>query len=125
MTWTDLHCLVVANGVLQNSSDVFYLLDPDVGGANTFTVPLSADGSSPATHWAAYTPLQVATRDALLNMTVQEFMDYVNLKAAEFGRDPIGSVTAFKNNVQISAENENPWNYIASLGLQRVVTEEI
>lgn len=125
MTWTGRHCLVVANGVLQNSSDVFYLLDPDVGGANTFTVPLSADGSAPATHWAAYTPLQVATRDALLNMKVSEFKDYVNALAVERGREPIGSVTAFKNNVQISAENANPWDFIAGLGLQRVVEEDV
>lgn len=119
-TWTGRICLVVANGVLQNSSDVFNLLDPDVGGASTFSVPLSTDGSAPATHWAAYTPLQVATRDALLNLSTAEFRDYVNVLAGERGREPIGSVTAFKNNVQISAENASPWDFIAGLGLQRV-----
>lgn len=125
MAWTGRYCLVVANGVLQNSSDVFALLDPDAGGASTFTVPLSADGSAPATHWAAYTPLQGATRDALLSMTTTEFMAYVNQLADIRGREPIGSVTAFKNNVQISAEGENPWDFIASIGLQRVVEEGV
>lgn len=43
MTWTGRICLVVANGVLQNPSDVFSLLDPDVGGASTFTSVIIGD----------------------------------------------------------------------------------
>ena len=116
--------MVVANGVLQNSSDVFNILDPDSGGAATFSVPLSEDGTGDPTHWAANTVLQAETYDALENMSVQEFKDFVNLKADEFGRDPIGSVTAFKNNVQIGAANQNPFEFIASLGLQRIIPEE-
>lgn len=125
MNWTGRYCLVVSNGVLKNSSDVFSILDPDVGGTNTFTVPLSADGTGDPTHWAAYTPLQVETRDALLNMTTTEFKTYVDQLAQERGREPAGSITAFKNDLQMSAEDANPWDFIASLGLQRIVPDTI
>ena len=119
-TYTQDIALVISNGVKQNSSDVFNILDPDSGGASTFSVKLSATGLEPVTHWGAYTVLEVETRDHLLNDTTTQFKDYVNLKAAERGRTPVGSVTAFKNNVQISAEGENFWSFIAGLGLQRV-----
>jgi hypothetical protein len=79
------YILVVSNGVLANSSDVFGILDPDTGGASTFTVPLSANGQLPATDWACRT-----------------------------------HVTAFKNNVRISALGADPSAYLASLGLQRI-----
>ena len=118
-------CLVVSNGVIQNSSDVFAVIDPDAGGAATFSVKLSADGLEPVTHWGCRTQLEAATLDHLRNDTTQEFKAYVDLKAAEFGRDPVGSVTAFKNNVQISEDNGDFWEFIAGLGLQRVVVEPI
>ena len=113
-------CLVVSNGVLQNSSDVFTILDPDTGGANTFTVKLSANGLEPVTHWGCRTVLEVATLDHLRNDTTSEFKAYVDEVSAIRGRQPVGSVTAFKNNVQISAEDGNFWTFIAGLGLQRV-----
>ena len=115
-------CLVVSNGVLQNSSDVFAVLDPDSGGKDTFSVRLSANGLEPVTHWGCRTLLETATLDHLRNDTTQQFKAYVELKAAEFGRQPLGSVTAFKNNVQISADNGDFWEFVASLGLQRIET---
>lgn len=124
MTWTGRYLLIVGEGVLKNSSDVFNILDPDVGGASTFTVPLSADGLEPVTHYAAYTPLQPATRDALLNMSTTEFKAYVDQLAQERGREPVGSITAFKNSLQMSAEDADPWAFIATVGLQRVVPQE-
>lgn len=111
--------MVVANGVLQNSSDVFHLLDPDSGGASTFSVPLIEIGQTgDPTYWAANTVLQAETHNALTTMSTSEFKAFVDQKAAEFGRDPIGSVTAFQNNVQIGALRENPFEFIASLGLE-------
>lgn len=53
------YCLVVSNGVLQNSSDVFNILYTDTGGASTFSVKLSANGLDPATHWAAKNNVQI------------------------------------------------------------------
>lgn len=117
MPTTPPYCLVVSNGVLQNSSDVFNILDPDVGGSATFCVALSANGQLPASDWAAYTPLSQDVYDALTTMTVQQFKTFVDQKAAETGRTPVGSSTAFKNNVRIGGQGD-PWGYIASLGLQ-------
>lgn len=117
--------MVVANGVLQNSSDVFHLLDPDSGGAATFSVPLIEIGQTgEPTHWAANTVLQAETHNALTTMSTSEFKDFVNSKADEFGREPIGSVTAFQNNVQIGSLRENPFEFIESLGLEINRVEE-
>jgi hypothetical protein len=112
--------LVISNGVYQNSSDVFGIIDPDTGGANTFTVKLSANGLEPITHWGCRTQLEVSAYNALKNMNTTEFKAYVDAKAAEYGRTPIGSITAFKNNVQISADDANFYTFVASLGLQRI-----
>jgi hypothetical protein len=112
--------LVISNGVYQNSSDVFGIIDPDTGGANTFTVKLSANGLEPVTHWGCRTQLEVSAYNALKNMNTTEFKAYVDAKAAEYGRQPIGSITAFKNNVQISADDANFYTFVASVGLQRI-----
>jgi hypothetical protein len=115
-------CLVISNGVLQNSSDVFTILDKDGGGAKTFTngVRLSANGLEPVTHWGCRTLLPADVHNALTAMNVTQFKAFVDAKAAEYGRTPVGSVTAFKNNVQISAADANFWTFAASLGLQAV-----
>lgn len=111
------YCLVISNGVLQNSADVFNILDADTVGAKTFSVRLSNDGGATLTHWAAYTTLEPATYDALKNMTVTQFKAYVDQMATQKGRTPVGSVTAFKGSLQMSEADANPWAYIASLGL--------
>lgn len=117
-------CLVISEGVAQNGSDVFNILDPDSGGAATFSVRCSANGAEPATHRAAYTYLLPATHNALTTMTVTQFKAYVDQVAAERGRTPVGSVTAFKNNIQISAAGASPWAFLSSLGLQPVQSVE-
>lgn len=111
------YCLVISNGVFQNSADVFNILDADTGGRNTFSVRLSNDGGPTLTHWAAYTTLATETYDALKNMNTTQFKAYVDQMAAQKGRTPAGSITAFKGSLQMSAANANPWDYIASLGL--------
>lgn len=111
------YCLVISNGVYQNSADVFNILDSDAGGSKTFSVKLSSDGGATQTHWAAYTELSPETHNALKNMTTQQFKAYVDEQAAIKGRQPAGSVTAFKNNLQMSEADAAPWAFIASLGL--------
>lgn len=110
-------CLVISNGVFANSADVFNVLDDDHGGRDTFTVKLSNDGGATLTHWAAYTPLRAEVEHALRNMTTQEFKAFVDARALEIGRDPVGSITAFKGSLQMSEAGMDPWVYIASLGL--------
>lgn len=114
--------LVVSNGVLQNSSDVFSILDPDRGGRATFSVPLNATGlqSDPTTHWAARTLLAEETYNALANMSVPQFKTYVDQVVAQRGRTPVGSVTAFKNNLQILDGAQDFDAVMTTLGLKRV-----
>lgn len=116
------YILVVSSGVLANSSDVFGILDPDSGGASTFTVPLSANGQLPASDWACRTHLKAETHNALTSMNTTQFKAYVDQVAASYTppRTTVGSVTAFKNNVRISALGADPSAYLASLGLQRI-----
>ncbi len=113
--------LIVPAGVLQNSSDVFTILDPDSGGAGTFKVPLSASGLAPVTHYAARTMLEAETHVALTSMTVQQFKAYVDEVSAARGRQPIGSVTAFKNSLVIGEGNF--WTFIAAQGLKLISSE--
>ena len=110
--------LVISNGVYLNASDVFNILDDDTGGANTFSVRLNASGlgTDPVTHWATRTPLTPEVHNALTNMTVQQFKSFVDAQAALKGRTPVGSVTAFKNNLQISEGDF--FEFIGSLGLK-------
>lgn len=119
MAYVGPFTLIVPVGVLQNSSDVFNILDPDSGGASTFRVPLSANGQSPPTYYAARTQLEEATYNALANMTVQDFKTYVDQVAATRGRTPVGSVTAFKNSLIIGSANFAA--ALAAAGLQRIV----
>lgn len=112
--------LVISNGVYKNASDVFNILDDDTGGANTFTVKLNSTGlaADGVTHWACRTPLKPEVHNALANMTVTEFKAFVDAQATIKGRTPVGSVTAFKNNIQINQGSF--WDFIASLGLRIV-----
>lgn len=120
MAYVGPFCLVIPNGVKQNGSDCWVVLDPDSGGASTFSVPLSANGQLPATFWACRTPLESATYDALTTMTTTQFKDYVNSLASTRGRGQV-SGASFKNSIQISAANADFNAYITSLGLKRIV----
>lgn len=61
--------LIIPNGVFQNSSDVFNILDPDSGGSASFSVPLSANGLPPVTHYGTNTWLEEGTITALQGST--------------------------------------------------------
>lgn len=120
MNYIGPFAMVISAGVKLNASDVFNILDPDSGGANTFSVPLSANGALPATHFGARSVLEEATHNALTNMTTQEFKTYVDALQVERGRTAVGSITAFKNNIQISEADADFWAYATGLGLQRI-----
>jgi hypothetical protein len=51
--YTQPRNLAISAGVLKVGDDVFKILDPDSGGANTSSVALSATGLVPATHCGA------------------------------------------------------------------------
>ena len=113
--------LIVSNGVLQNSSDVFGILDPDTGGARTFSVKLNATGlaADPVTHWGCRTMLEDSTVNALQNMTTTQFQTYLNSLATSRGRTQLASSIAFKNNVQMDS-TMSFWDFAESLGLKRI-----
>lgn len=129
------YALIVPTGVLKNSSDVFGILDPDSGGAATFSVKLSANGLEPPTHYGAYTLLEEATYNALVNMTTTQFKAYLDTLADSRGRTRLESSVAFKNAVVVRNTTTVPnpqggtmevpatfWQIVADLGLKRVET---
>lgn len=112
--------LVLPTGVKQNGSDVFNILDPDSGGAATFSVALSADGLSPATFWGANSLLEQDTYDALTLMTTTQFKAYVDELAVIRGREPVGPITPFKNSIQIGDEGQDFNEFCMAQGLQQI-----
>lgn len=119
MSYVGPYNLIIPNGVKQNGADVFAVLDPDSGGAATFSVALSADGNLPATYWACRTLLQAQTYNALTQMDTTTFKNYVNSLAVTEGRGQVSGVS-FKNSLQI--DSGDFWTFIASLGLKPVQT---
>jgi hypothetical protein len=114
--------MLVPVGVLQNSSDVFAILDPDSGGAATFSVRLSPNGLEPVTFRGASTYLLADTHNALRNMTVTQFKTYVDQVAAQRGRTPVGSVTAFKNALLMGEIGQDFWAFCTANGLRPVAS---
>lgn len=115
--------IIITEAVKLNGSEIFAVLDPDAGGAATFSVALSPSGGANATHWATRTYLEDRTYNALKNMTVQEFKTYCDQIAAERGRAPVNNVTAFKNGAVL---NEGDfWSFVEAQGLKPVAEAEV
>lgn len=114
--------LLLPAGVKQNGSDVFNILDPDGGGAATFSVPCAVGGIAPVTFWGARSLLEEATHNALTAMTTQQFKDYVDALAVTRGRQPVGSITAFKNALIIGDGAVNFLSFLTANGVTRIVT---
>lgn len=53
--WLHTVIMIIPAELLESANAIARALDPDTGGDRTFSVPLSADGSEPATHYAAST----------------------------------------------------------------------
>lgn len=119
MTYTDRIALVIPDGQKANANATWAVLDPDSGGSATFSVPLSASGIGPATHWGTSTQLQQATYDALATMTSTQFKTYVNGLAGQRNRATVASV-GFKSSLSIDTAAIGFYAYIASLGLKRI-----
>lgn len=123
MAYTEPKNLIISAGVLKNGSDVFAILDPDSGGAATFSVALSADGLPPATHYGARTMLEEATYNVLKTMTTTQFKAYVDQVQIERGRTAVGSVTSFKNSLLMGEGTQSFWDFAAANGLKAVVEQ--
>lgn len=112
--------MIVTEAAKLNSGEVFNVLDDDSGGVRTFSIALSPSGAANATHWAAYSYLAPEVENALRNMTTTQFKAFVDAEAARKGRTIPGSVTAFKNNLQMGQQGEDFWGFVAAAGLKPV-----
>jgi hypothetical protein len=115
--------MILSEATLANSSEIFAVLDPDAGGAATFSVALSPSGAANATHWGCSTYLEQRTYDALTTMNTTQFKAYCDQIAAERGRVAPNNVTAFKNGVVIGQVGEWFWDFATAEGLQAVREE--
>ena len=113
--------MIVTESVKLNSSEIFAILDPDTGGAATFSVALSPNGQANATHWAGRTYLEPRTYNALKNMDVTQFKAYCDMIADERGRPRVNNVTAFKNGVKL--DEGDFWSFVEAQGLKPVAYE--
>ena len=92
MAWTDRVQLAAPADLKDEANRLAYLIDPDVGGDETFTgeATHSKDGTAPATHIVTTTQLKEATHDALTTAGPMQIMNHIQSLAAERGRDMPG-----------------------------------
>jgi len=115
--YTQPLALIISNGVKQNGSDAFAIIDPDAGGAATFSVALRTKGTTGgATHWGANTPLREEAYLALRDMTNNQFKDYVN--TLKPGKSISGA--AFKNSMLMGEPGGDFWAFVDANNLERV-----
>jgi hypothetical protein len=79
MPWTDRKQLAIPISHKEEANAVAQILDPDIGGDETFTgaATHSADGTPEATHIAVRTQLQQDTYDLLADGTTTEIADAI------------------------------------------------
>jgi hypothetical protein len=77
--WTENKQLAIPASHQEESNAVAAVLDPDIGGSDTFTgeATHSADGTAPATHIVAHTQLKTDTYGLLAEGTPQQIADEV------------------------------------------------
>lgn len=108
--------IIIPANVKPDTDAIFSILDPDVGGADSFTVPLSSDGGKSITHWATYTRLIQESYTALTTFSNNAFKNYVDSVKPD-NSVPLGRVQSFKQNVRIGAEGQDFWEFVAAQGL--------
>jgi len=92
MAWTDRVQLAAPADLKDEANRLAYLIDPDVGGDETFTgeATHSKDGTAPATHIVATTQLKKSTYDLLTTAGPMELMDHIQTLAEDRGREMPG-----------------------------------
>jgi len=100
MPWTDRKQIAIPFSKKEDANTLTHVLDPDVGGAQTFMgeATHSQDGSAPATHVVVQTQLQEGTHDLLTTAGPMEIMDHLQTLAEERGREvPDWSASKIEN----------------------------
>jgi hypothetical protein len=89
MPWTDRVQIAAPAGIKKEANWLAYLIDPDVGGDETFggEATHSKDGSAPATHIVATTQLQQSTHELLTTAGPLQIMDHIKTLAEKRGRE--------------------------------------
>jgi hypothetical protein len=88
MPWTERKQLAISKDLIESANLAASVLDPDIGGSETFTKAThSADGTAPATHAVAHTQLKQKTYGLLAEGSVAQIADKIESLAKERGRD--------------------------------------
>lgn len=123
MTYTTI-TLVIPAAHQQAANKCAHVFDFDTGGAETFNqVGLSSDGKEPATHYMAHTAIKPHYIPVLID-PVQAMAALTSL-ALQYGREaPVEQdVLDFCASVQASEPGANPWAFVDSLGLCRILPD--
>jgi len=120
--WTDRIQLAIPERLVEEANTLAYVLDPDIGGDQTFQggATHSADGTGPATHVVTTVPLKQDTYDLLKNGGVFEIADALQDMADQRGRDMPGWDSSTYEDVIGSLEMEAGYKAVET-GEQGVV----
>ena len=115
MAYTDRAPIIIPDGAKNNADAVFSILDPDSGGAASFSSPVALLGNPLLrVGWASYSQMEQETFDALTGLSNNAFLSYVNALATERGRLAVGSVLQFKNAAIVGVPGEGFWEFLTT-----------
>jgi hypothetical protein len=112
MPWTYRVQIAAPADLKQEANRLAFLIDPDVGGDQTFEgeATHSKDGTAPATHVVANTQLQQDTYDLLTTAGPMQIMDHIQTLAEQRGREvPSWSSSKMENviaKIEVGSEYE-------------------
>lgn len=121
MAYTDRIPFVIPAINKSDADAVFATMDPDFGGAGSFSVPLNATGAGNPTHWGSYGPVETGAYAALTG-TNAALKAYLDSRPAKSGITPpsLGVVQSFKQTALLGAPGQNFWAFLTANGLKRV-----
>jgi len=117
MPWADRVQIAAPADLKQDVNRLAFLIDPDVGGDQTFEgeATHSADGTAPATHVVANTQLQQDTFDLLTTAGPMKIMDHIQMLAEQRGREMPGWSASKIENVIGKMEVETGYERVDEL----------
>lgn len=116
--FTEPIIIIITTGYLSQISSITQILDPDVGGVSTFTVPLSTTGFFPATHWCCSAVLHDNLYVALTTLTDTDLLSWINSKAIEKNLEMVPNV---EPRVDLQMFYDKTFDEVLTItGLQRI-----
>ena len=133
MNWTGNIPMSISDTLKTKANEVWNLIDPDQGGANTFSVPLSPSGSPNPTACGTMTLLERERYDALAGtpqpdgsrvaLTNAEFTAFLQARSVKLGRPIPSNANSFRPQFKIGVEGQDFDAFLAASGLQRVAVQ--